>query len=86
MKRLNNKSTYEVITKRARYAVTLERLKNTNAGNPRFSANIITLEVFGENPATEYFYTVCYRFNGHYMNDLDEAREVVRQHEETINE
>lgn len=79
-----NPSTYEVITDRARYAVTLESLRNTNAGCPRYKANIITLAVIGEAPAKDCFYTVQYTFTGHYYNEAGEAREIVRQHEEIL--
>ena len=84
MRRLTNPSTYEVITDRARYAVTLERLKNSPEGCPRYKAAIITLEIHGEQPPSDCFYTVAYTFKGHYMNEAGEAREIVRQHEETI--
>lgn len=84
MRRLTNPSTYEVITDRARYAVTLEGMKNDANGNRRYKANIITLHYFGEEPATGTFYTVCYTFTGHYMNEAGEAAEAVRQHEELI--
>ena len=84
MRRLTNPSTYEVITNRGRYAVALERLKNTASGCPRFKAVIITLEVFGEYRPEGYFYSASYSFRGHYMNEQGEAQEVVRQHEELI--
>lgn len=84
MRRLTNPSTYEVITARARYAVVLERGKNTNAGTPKFKAQIITLEVFGEYQQPGYFFTVAYSFKGHYLNEAGEAAEVVRQHEEIL--
>ena len=84
MRRLTNPSTYEVITSRARYAVTLERIKNSPEGCPRYHANIITLHYYTEAPATGSFYTVAYNFKGHYMNEAGEAAEVVRQHEQLI--
>lgn len=84
MRRLTNPSTYEVITDRARYAVTLEGLKNDVNGNRRYKANIITLHYFSEAPASRTFYTVSYTFTGHYMNEEGEAAEVVRQHEKLI--
>lgn len=84
MRRLTNPSTYEVITDRARYAVTLEGLKNTASGNRRYKANIITLEVKGETVKGTDFYTVAYTFTGHCLGEAGEAAEVVRQHEELI--
>ncbi len=84
MKRLTNNSTYEVITSRARYAVVLRHLSNTTNGQPRFEADIITLEVFGERKPERFFFSSCWRFKGHYANDEGEAKEAVRQYEEIL--
>jgi len=84
MKRLTNNSTYEVTTDRAKYAVVLRRLHNTTSGQARFEADIITLEVFGERKPERFFYSSCWRFTGHYMNDEGEAKEAVRQYEEIL--
>lgn len=82
MKRLTNNSTYEVITERARYAVVMRHLSNTPNGQPRYEVDIIVLEVFGEKKPEKFFFSSCWRFKGHYMNDEGEAREAVRQYEE----
>ena len=75
--RLDNRSTYEVRTEEARYAVTLTRLKNDVNGNPKFEANIILLEMNGIKYC-EYFLTACYRFAGHFLSEKDEAKWVVQ--------
>lgn len=84
MRRMNNKNTYEVTTERGRYAVTLERRKNDVNGNPRFSANIIVLHIFGDEPATGFFYTPVYSFQGHYCNEEGEAAFIVKQYEKEV--
>lgn len=84
MKRLDNLATYKIETSRAKYLVTMVRLKNTNAGAPRFQANIITLAVKNEPVNDNYFYTAVYTFKGHYYSELDESRYIVEHHENEI--
>ena len=85
MKRLeNNHSTYEITTDRARYAVDLEHLKNTNSGCPRYKAIIIVLEVFGQPHNPGSFYSVIYQFKGSYIGDRCEAEKVVNAYENEI--
>lgn len=57
------------------YIITLERLNNTYSGNPRFKAVIIKPE-----EGTKAFYNAVYTFSGHYLSNIDEAREILRQH------
>lgn len=84
MKQITTPSTYEVITDRARYAVALEHLTNTNAGTPRFKATLIMLDIFGEKRPERTFYATAWTFKGHYLNDEGEAKEAVRQYEEIL--
>ena len=62
------------------YIITLERLHNTNSGNPRFKAVIIKPE-----DGSKAFYNAVYTFSGHYLSDIDEAREILRQHKTNNN-
>lgn len=81
-KRMNNKNSYKVMTVKADYIVTLERLKNTYSGNPRFEASImIVKDYINETTNSDYIFTVCYRFNGHYMNEQNEAKWIVEHYE-----
>jgi len=84
MRRRYNKNTYKVNTDRGRYAVTLDRLKNGVNGNPRFSANVLVLEVFGERMDDSFIFTANYTFNGHYMSEIDEARFIVEHYEDEV--
>lgn len=84
MKRLTNASTYKVETDRAVYAVHLEHGKNTDAGQPRFKASIITLQVKGEPEPEGCYYTTTWTFLGHYLNDQDEAKWIVERYEEKL--
>lgn len=84
-KRLFNVATYKIKTNRGIYAVCMERLKNTTCGNPRFTARIVTLEIFDEKFINDDFlFTSHYNFNGHFMNELDEARWIVNRYEMDI--
>ena len=84
MKRLENLATYKIETTRATYFVTMIHLRNTNAGAPRFQANIITAALKNGPVNENYYYTVSYTFKGHYYNELDEARYIVEYHENEI--
>ena len=57
------------------YIVTLESLKNTYSGNPRFKAVIIKVE-----DGTTNFYNAVYTFTGHYMSRAQEAAWIVDYH------
>lgn len=76
-----NPSTYKVETFRGTYAVSLERLHNTEAGAPRFKAQIITLQVRGEEPPEGNFYTTAWTFTGHYIEEREEAKWIVEHYE-----
>ena len=87
MKRKNNLSTYAIETKKARYCVTLEHLKNTNYGCPRFKANIIVLQHKEDGDIEKHFnrgcfYTATYTFKGSYCGDFGECEKVVKVFEE----
>lgn len=91
MKRRNNLNTIKVETEKGLYAVTLERLPNGYAGQPRYEAAIVCLWVkeWGLNlaesiNAQEIFHTPCYRFQGHYYGYEGEADWIVRQFEKEV--
>ena len=86
IKRLTNPTTYEIITNRGRYAVSLDRIKNTVNGGPRFEAIITVLDVFGETVTAGGFYSARYRFSGHYCSERDEAAQIVNVYEDEIKE
>lgn len=75
VKQRDNRATYRVKS-RCNYLVTLTRLKNTYCGQPRYEASIIKTDVLGS-----YIGTFVYRFTGHYMSEIDEARFIVEYHE-----
>ena len=70
-------STFQVEGKTSNYLVTLEPLKNTTYGNPRFKATIVDLENWA----------LCgwqYTFTGHYYGYDGEAEWVVNHHENIL--
>ena len=74
--------------KKGIYLVSLERLKNTPSGNPRFKAAITVLHT--KEPGTRfslkqnYYNTYVYVFHGHYLGDFYEARYSIQKHEERL--
>lgn len=77
LKRENNPSTYRIETERAIYAVTMEKLKNTNYGQPRYSAIVITLQVKGEPENIGCYYTRKYKWIAATYSDYTEAVTIV---------
>lgn len=72
----DNRATYRV-TSNKHWLVTLERLSNTYCGNPRYEATLINLDI-----EYDYIGSFVYRFTGHYYSELDEARWIVKHHED----
>lgn len=64
--------------------MNLDKLKNTDAGQPRFKATVITLQVRGEEPPEGEFFTSVWQFLGHYLSDRDEAKWIVERYEEKL--
>lgn len=71
----DNRATYRVNSKH-HYLVTIERLQNGYCGNPRFEATIINLDI-----EDIYIGSFVYRFDGHYMDEQNEASWIVDYHE-----
>lgn len=76
-RRRNNKSTYGVTVDGCRYLVVLERLHNTPCGGPRFEAEIISVN---DGIDKDMFFTACYRFDGNYRSEADEAKHIVERY------
>ena len=72
----DNRATYRIISNH-HYLVTINRLKNDYYGNPRFEATIINLDV-----DNVYIGSFVYRFSGHHFNEYEEAKSIVKYHEE----
>lgn len=85
MRKNDSKTIYRIETERAFYAVTLDRLKNTTAGQPRYNATIILINWKNRNdtPAALYF-APNYTFKGHYFGDEGEARWIVSEYEKAL--
>lgn len=83
-RRNNNRSTYRHETSRAAYLVTLERLNNTTSGTPKYNANVIVLEVFGEPHTGNTYYTPNYTFSGWYRGDEDAVSYIVSCYESEV--
>lgn len=64
---------YFVATNGTTYSVTIERLKNTRCGCPRWKAYITNQSLITYN-CTQ---TKVYTFQGHYYNELGEARHIL---------
>lgn len=73
MKRLTNATTYKF----GRFAVTMERIKNTASGCPRWEVTITDTDKMDANGGAIAY---RYRFNGHYLNEEKEALEAVAEH------
>lgn len=85
MKRMTNRTAYEVTTNRARYIVVYERLKNGVNGQPRYEFTITPIEFFsGKKFYNEYRCTAVYRSSGHYLNDIDECKFIVANYENEL--
>ena len=78
MKRLTNATTYRF----GKYTATIERIKNTASGCPRWEVTITNTDDLTANGGAIAY---RYRFNGHYLNEEMEALEAVRQHIEMMN-
>ena len=78
MRKLKSKSlnTFQINTTTGNYLVTLERIKNTVNGCPRFQASIIDLN-------SSCLATYQYTFQGPYMSENDEAQFIAERHEES---
>lgn len=72
VKRKNNIYAFNIYRKTpdgdGNYIVTLESLKNTPSGNPRYKA-VIVFEPYKEGSR----YNAVYTFTGHYMGEQKEA-------------
>lgn len=77
-KRQNNRTSYRV-NSIYHYIVTLERLANTTYGNPRYEATIINID-----NEDIYLCSYVYRFTGHYMDEISEAKWIVQHHESEV--
>ena len=83
-KRKDNLITVKIETEKAVYAVTLERLINGTYGQPRYKAAIVCLISKADNGSintSNYFYTACYTFTGHYCGEQEEAAYIVKRFE-----
>ena len=74
-KQRDNRATYR-IKSRKNYLVTIQHLKNTYMGESRYEATIINVDIQGT-----YIGSFVYRFTGHNMSEIDEARFIVNYHE-----
>lgn len=85
MKRMTNRTAYEVTTARAKYLVTMEHLKNDTYGNPRYEFTVTPVEFLnGEKFYNEYRFTAVYRAKGHYCGDYEECKWIVEQYEKEL--
>lgn len=69
-------TTYKVHSEKTGldYLVTMQRLKNTNSGNPRFMAQVTPLVAFGTEPNGIEYQTHVYMFHGSYHDERTEAQ------------
>ena len=78
VRRNNNPSTYKIETDRALYAVTIEKLTNTTYGQPRYKANVITLQIKEEpENRSNCYYTRQYQWTAATYSDTEEAAAIV---------
>ena len=79
IRRKNQIDTFAITTARRGYIVTLESLKNTYSGAPRYKAVIICTE-----PKVDSFYNAVFTFTGHYYGARKEAEFIVNYYESTL--
>jgi len=60
----------------ASYIVTLEKIKNTTSGAPRYKATIINIEPERGMNRSAY----VYQFTGHYCGERKEAEFILQYH------
>ncbi len=74
-RRLNAISAYKFEVLRSTYIVTLEQLKNTPYGAPRYKAVIIC------NITEDFisYYNAVYTFTGHYISGRQEAQYILEE-------
>lgn len=77
----DNAGVYKVETDSRKYYVELIRLQNNYYGTPRFEAHIIRVDSIEQY---DYCGAIVYRFNGHYLTDMEEAKFIVDYHEKKI--
>lgn len=85
IRRSNQIYAYAIQGTKALYFVTLETLKNTEAGAPRYKAVIIKTETNLKCQLVAIdgidHYNAVFTFKGHYLNPLGEARWIVDYYE-----
>lgn len=85
MRRHDSLTTYKISTARGDYAVTMQRLRNTTAGAPRYRALLTLLSGCGIcSGSVQEVTTLNYTFVGSYCGDRAEALKVVQHYENTI--
>ena len=76
----DNVSIYKVPGEKTgrNYYVELLRLQNNYYGNPRYEAHLIRVDIVEQY---NYCGAFVYRFTGHYLDDINEAKWIVNYHE-----
>lgn len=71
------------------YIITLERIKNTSSGNPRYKAILINENNYSQNiedgKAYKSSIAFSYTFTGHYWTEYSEAEYILKHHKDKYN-
>ena len=81
MKFKTSSTTYKVHGEKTGldYLVTMQRLKNTPTGNPRFKALVTPLVPYGYEPNGIEYFTYEFLVHGHYYDERTEAQIIVNK-------
>lgn len=80
VRRNDNRTTYEVKTKKAVYLATVEKLHNDRNGAPRYNVNIITLKIKGEKHTGNGYYTRNFTFTGDYSGEEKQIIDLIENY------
>ena len=84
IRRLMNTNFYMIETNNFKWNVVLERTHNSVYGNPRFKATLSIIYDKMCDKNNESGCCIVYTFSGHYQSDVDEARFIVKYHEDKL--
>lgn len=87
IKRLNMINVFKIKRNNKLYIVSLESLKNTPSGTPRYKAiigvdNDYDLDL---NSSGISLFNAVYTFTGHYLNEKDEANWILDEYLKEVN-
>ena len=78
-RRLDTQNSFLISEEGRRYLVTLQHLRNSECGTPRFKAYITDLTA-AEDDNDGFAWSHVYNFSGHYRGEYWEANWILLEH------